>query len=370
VLLIDRATFPSDVMSTLYIHQPGVALLNRWGLLDAVVASGCPRIDTLSYYVQDVELHGPVASYGGITATYAPRRQVLDQLLIDAAVAAGAEFAEGFSLSSVLWEDSRVAGVRLRAKDGGEVTERTGLVVGADGMRSRLAELVEAPYVTEDPSATCVYYTGWTGMSSRLQTRLGLGSAVATVPTHDGVTLVLTYFPQDSFRTIKINPRRAHLGCISAMAPDLFDQLSSGEQVIRLQGTGDQRNFFRKAHGPGWVLIGDAGLHLDSITALGIAHAFIQADLLSSSLCDDLADMKSVDDALSKFASQTRNMLTDGYQRTLEATSLQVPESRLRMLREISQVPALTARYFEFVAGLISFDDFLTPELATSLDKA
>jgi 2-polyprenyl-6-methoxyphenol hydroxylase-like FAD-dependent oxidoreductase len=244
------------------------------------------------------------------------------------------------------------------------------LVVGADGMRSRLAELVEAPYVTEDPSATCVYYTGWTGMSSGLQTRLGLGSAVATVPTHDGVTLVLTYFPQDSFRTIKINPRRAHLGCINAMAPDLFDQLSSGEQVIRLQGTGDQRNFFRKAHGPGWVLIGDAGLHLDSITALGIAHAFIQADLLSSSLCDDLADMKSVDDALSKFASQTRNMLTDGYQRTLEATSLQVPESRLRMLREISQVPALTARYFEFVAGLISFDDFLTPELATSLDKA
>jgi hypothetical protein len=206
-------------------------------------------------------------------------------------------------------------------------------------------------------------------MSCGLQTRLRSGSAIATVPTNDGVTLVLTYFPQDSFRAIKMNPLKAHLGCISAMAPDLFDQLSSGEQEIRLQGTGDQRNFFRKAHGPGWVLIGDAGLHLDSITALGIANAFVQADLLNASLGDELADRRCVDAALSSFSSQTRNMLTDGYRRTLEATSLHVPESRLRMLREISQSPALTERYFALVAGLISFDNFLTPELAGALDK-
>jgi flavin-dependent dehydrogenase len=152
------------------------------------------------------------------------------------------------------------------------------------------------------------------------------------------------------------------------MAPDLFDQISAAEQAIRLQGTGDQRNFFRKAHGPGWVLIGDAGLHLDSITALGIAHAFIQADLLSESLGDDLGDWKCVDAALSSFANQTRNMLTEGYERTLEAASLHVPESRLKMLREISQVPALTERYFALVAGLISIDDFLTPELVGILD--
>jgi 2-polyprenyl-6-methoxyphenol hydroxylase-like FAD-dependent oxidoreductase len=368
VLLIDRATFPSDVMSTLYIHQPGIALLDRWGLLDSVVATGCPPVDTLSYYVQDVELHGAIAPYGNITTTYAPRRHILDQLLVNAAVSAGAEFAEGHSLSGVLWEDDHIAGVRLRAKDGREVSERTGLVIGADGMRSRLAELVETPYVIEDPSATCVYYTGWTGMSCGLQTRVRSGSAMATVPTHDGVTLVLTYFPQDSFRAIKINPLKAHLGCIRAMAPDLFDQISVGEQAIRLQGTGDQRNFFRKAHGPGWVLIGDAGLHLDSITALGIANAFTQADLLSESLGDDLGDRKCVDAALSSFAGQTHNMLIDGYQRTLEAASLHVPDSRLKLLREISQVPTLTERYFALVAGLISIDDFLTPELAGILE--
>src|SRR5580700_1614811 len=74
VLLIDRATFPSDTLSTLYIHQPGMARLEQWGLLDAVIASGCPRLETVSYHIQDVLLRGPVATMGNITATYAPRR--------------------------------------------------------------------------------------------------------------------------------------------------------------------------------------------------------------------------------------------------------------------------------------------------------
>jgi flavin-dependent dehydrogenase len=355
-------------MSTLYIHQPGVELLNRWGLLDSVVASGCPPLDTLRSVVQDVELCGPVAAYGDVTANYAPRRYILDQLLVDAAVAAGAEFAEGTSLSEVLWEDGRAAGVRLRTKDGKEVAERTGLVIGADGMRSRVAELVGAPYVLEDPSMSCVYYTGWTGLSCGFETRVRTGSGLAVVPTNDGVTFVITYFPQDSFRAIKINPRKAHLGCVLALAPDLFEQVSAGEQAVRLQGTGDQRNFFRKAHGPGWALIGDAGLHLDSITAQGITHAFIQANLLGECLGDDLGDRERVDNALARFASQTRNLLADEYKRTLEAASLHIPDSRLEMLREISRDPALTARYFALLAGIISIDDFLTPELAGILD--
>jgi 2-polyprenyl-6-methoxyphenol hydroxylase-like FAD-dependent oxidoreductase len=364
VLLVDRATFPSDTMSTLYVHQPGVALLDRWGVLDSVVASGCPPLATLKSVVQDVELRGPVARYGTVTANYAPRRYILDQLLIDAAVAAGAEFADATSLSEVLWEDGRAAGVRLRTKDGTETAERTGLVIGADGKRSRVAELVGAPYVVEDPSVSCVYYTGWTGMLCGFETRVRNGSGMAVVPTNDGVTFVITYFPQESFRAIKINPTKAHLGCVRALAPDLFEQVSAGEQAVRLQGTGDQRNFFRKANGPGWALIGDAGLHLDSITAQGITHAFIQASLLSECLGDDLGDRERVDDALARFASQTRNLLADEYKRTLEAASLHIPDSRLEMLREISRDPVLTERYFALLAGIISIDDFLTPELA------
>jgi 2-polyprenyl-6-methoxyphenol hydroxylase-like FAD-dependent oxidoreductase len=363
VLLIDRATFPSDTLSTLYIHQPGIARLEQWGLLDAVIASGCPRLETVSYHIQDLLLRGPVATMGNITATYAPRRQILDQILIEAAIAAGVEFADGCSLSGLLTEDNRVTGVRFRANGGDEVSEQARLVVGADGMRSRVADLAGATAVVEDPRLSCVYYTGWAGLSCGLGIREQPGSSIGTVPTHDGVTLVLTYFPQESFHQVKADPFQAHLDSIRRTAPDVFEEIAGTEPALRLHGTGDQQNFFRTAHGPGWVLVGDAGHHLDSITARGITNAFIQAELLTDEIGDGLPDSQHTDAALARFAKRRQDALIDVYQSTLETARLRVPDSRLKMLRSISREPALIERYFALVAGIISMDEFLTPAL-------
>lgn len=74
VLMLDRAKFPRDTLSTLYIHQPGIALLHRWGLLDALVASGCPPITSALHQVSDVRLQGCSQPVNGIRAAYAPRR--------------------------------------------------------------------------------------------------------------------------------------------------------------------------------------------------------------------------------------------------------------------------------------------------------
>ena len=49
VLVVDRATFPSDTISTHLVHPPGVAALHRWGLLDRLVATECPPIDRYSF---------------------------------------------------------------------------------------------------------------------------------------------------------------------------------------------------------------------------------------------------------------------------------------------------------------------------------
>ena len=58
VLLLDRATFPSDTMSTHFIHPPGIARLKRWGLLERVAASNCP-----SFYEMTFDI-GPFALVG------------------------------------------------------------------------------------------------------------------------------------------------------------------------------------------------------------------------------------------------------------------------------------------------------------------
>jgi flavin-dependent dehydrogenase len=110
VLLVDRATFPSDTISTHLVHPPGVAALERWGLLDGVVATGCPAIDTYAFDFGPFTLSGAPGSDEAKVA-YGPRRTVLDKLLVDAAAEAGAEVREGFSVESIICEGNRVTGV-------------------------------------------------------------------------------------------------------------------------------------------------------------------------------------------------------------------------------------------------------------------
>src|SRR5512146_1435030 len=103
VLVVDRATFPSDTISTHLIHPPGVARLRRWGVLDRLVATGCPPIHT---YIMDM---GPFAISGSPgtqdePVAYAPRRTVLDKLLVDSASSAGAEVREGFTVDAVVFD--------------------------------------------------------------------------------------------------------------------------------------------------------------------------------------------------------------------------------------------------------------------------
>ena len=145
VLLLDRAGFPSDTLSTHYIHQPGIARLARWGLLDRIVASNCPPVRQLLFDVGPFALAGTPPPADGVAEAYAPRRTVLDQILVDAAVAAGAELRPHFSVQELLTDGDRVTGVRGRAAGGVAVTERAHLVIGADGVRSLVARAVQAP---------------------------------------------------------------------------------------------------------------------------------------------------------------------------------------------------------------------------------
>jgi flavin-dependent dehydrogenase len=364
VLMVDKSDFPSDTMSTLYIHQPGVARLDQWGILDEIVASGCPGIEAVTHQVNDVRLHGPTAAVGGVKVTYAPRRAILDRILIDAAVDAGVEFEPRCSLLDLITESGNVVGAQLRTQAGKLIDVRAHLVVGADGMNSRLAQLAEAELVVQNPRLSCVYYTGWTGLSCGFAMRERTGSWVATVPTHDGVTLVLTYFPQERFASIKSEPLEAHLDSIRSMDLALYEEVRAGDQAINLIGTGSQLNFFRRAFGDGWVLVGDAGHHLDSITARGITNAFVQADALSAELSGaDMADRQQIRSALSRFVARRDAELTEGYYSTLETAKLTVQPSRERLLSAISQVPELTERYFAMAAGVISMNAFLTPDL-------
>src|SRR5688500_15152914 len=164
VLLVDRDSFPSDTLSTLMIHPPGVALLRRWGLLDRLAATRCPAIARYTLDFGPLAISGSPAPAGGVAVAHAPRRTILDKLLVDAAAEAGAEVRERFVVDELLFEHGRVAGVRGHAIGGSPVVERARVVVGADGRHSLVAKTVRPEHYNERPPLQCGYYTYWRGL--------------------------------------------------------------------------------------------------------------------------------------------------------------------------------------------------------------
>ncbi|WP_433498376.1 NAD(P)/FAD-dependent oxidoreductase [Sphaerimonospora sp. CA-214678] len=367
VLLLDRAKPGADTLSTLYIQQPGVARLARWGLLDAVRASGCPPLERVVYRMgADLRLEGCAGPLDGNRAAYAPRRHILDPILVEGAVAAGAEFRDRCPVEGLLMEDDRVAGVRFTDPDGRTQEARARLVVGADGMRSTVAELAGAATTIEHPRLTCAYYSYWNPVQADFELYEGETGWVSAVPTNDAV-LVSAYFPQDRFHEVRGRAQDAYIENIRDNAPDLFARLAGAEQVDRLHGTGDQRNFFRQPAGPGWVLVGDAGHHKDSLTARGIGDAFWQAELLVGLVGDGLADPGRLESALKAFAEERDRELMDVYMGTLLVARAEARDKRRALLRAVGTSPELTQRYFDTVAGISPLKQLYTPELLALL---
>ena len=98
VLLVDRATFPSDVPHGHFIHRHGPRRLARWGLLDRIAATGCPPVATSTMDLGDFPLVGTNLVADGVALGYGPRRSVFDMAMIDAASEAGVEIRTGYAV--------------------------------------------------------------------------------------------------------------------------------------------------------------------------------------------------------------------------------------------------------------------------------
>ena len=261
VLLVDRATFPSDTMSTHVIHPQGLAALRRWGLLDDLIATGVTALPTLRLDFGPVVLEGTPPAVDGISEHYAPRRRVLDKLLVDAAVTAGVEVREQTAVKGLRWEDERITGVRLNRGDAREADPRARIVIGADGVRSSVAEQVEARTYHDEGNLTCAYYAYWRGID---QPRLTLyprpGCAIGEIPTQDGLTCIYGAWPASEFHAVRTDIAGRFAATIEQHALDLAARVQHATRVERFVGSGRIPNHFRQSYGAGWALVGDAAV--------------------------------------------------------------------------------------------------------------
>jgi len=331
VLVLDRATFPSDTISTHLIHPPGIAALRRWGLLDRLVATGCPPIDTYAFDFGPFTLSGSPGTDDAPVA-YAPRRTVLDKLLVDAASEAGAEVREGFTVDDILIEDGRVAGIGGHGKDGRKIAERARVIVGADGLRSFVARTVEPERYNEKPQLLCGYYSYWSGlpMNGRFETYSRPGRGFAAWPTHDGLTLVIGGWPFAEFAANKQDIEGHYLKMFE-LAPSFADRIRASRRETRVVGMAVP-NFFRKPFGPGWALVGDAGYNKDFITAQGIQDAFRDAELCADALDRTLSGSRSFDAAMGEYQSARDKHVLPMYELTCELATLEPPPPELQHL--------------------------------------
>src|SRR5688572_21663561 len=144
VLLVDRAALPCEIPHGHFIHRDAPRRLQRWGLLDGV-ASLCAPVTEQLIDLGDFPLVCRNLSIDGAAWGYGRRRAALDWLLAEAAVAAGAELRDRFSVEALTFDGDRVTGVRGRTADGTVVHESAAITVGADGKYSRVAAAVQAP---------------------------------------------------------------------------------------------------------------------------------------------------------------------------------------------------------------------------------
>jgi flavin-dependent dehydrogenase len=364
VLLLDRATFPSDVVSNHYIHQPGVARLERWGLLERVRASGCPPIARIRFDVGPFALWGLPPAADGVREGYGPRRTVLDTLLVEAAVEAGAELREAFAVQDLIWDDGRVAGVRGHRRGERTVTERARVVVGADGARSFVARSVRAPAYDTRPGRTVCYYGYWSGIPTEgVEMYARAGRFLFALPTNDGLTLVGAVWPVGEFESVRADLEGSLLGTLDEHAPDLAERVRAGRREERLAGSGDLPFFFRRPFGPGWALVGDAGYHKDSITAQGITDAFRDAESLATALDQALRGGRPEGDALAEYQRLRDEAVRPMYEHTYQLAALEPPPAEMQALFEaLRGNQDQTDRFLGTIAGTTAVAEFFSDE--------
>ena len=279
VRLLERSARLDDVVSGHLVKPAGIARLRRWKVLDAVLATGCPQLDDQVLWL-DGQPHRPPASEPG-TGPVAPRRTVLDPILLAAAAHAGARVEMGVSVHGLLRHGGQVTGVTTSAGE-----RRARLVIGADGRNSRVAKLAGAKTYHDHPPVTFAYYTYWRDCpAAGVHAWLEPGRFFGIFPVGSGLALAFVQAPRGEYPKFRGDPLTAYVSELRSR-PALADLL--GEAVIaeRLRGTTALPTFFRMSSGPGWALAGDAGHHKDPAIARGIADAFRDADLVASAVVD------------------------------------------------------------------------------------
>ena len=325
VVVVDRATFPSDAISTHSIARSGVVQLRRWGLLDAVLASGAPAIRQVTFHARGESITRAIKAKAGVDLVVAPRRYVLDAILARGAEQAGADLRLGVAVTGVRRDErGRVIGVSGHDHAGLRVAIRGRYLIGADGLRSSVVRLVGAAPEEVRPPGGAVQYayyagSGWTGIEFFVAERTFAG----VFPTHGGACIWVCTPAVDARAVRRTSSSRvsAFGDLVDRAAPQLTERMRNVRRTSPVLGMLRQPNQIRQAYGPGWALVGDAGYYRDAVTAHGISDAFRDAEMLAAALDRVLSGRTDEATALAAYPRRRDQALRDIFEITCQLSA-------------------------------------------------
>lgn len=284
VLAIDRGHYGADILSTHSLARAGVLQLSRWGLLNRVRAAGTPVTRTVVFDYDGDRVAFDLPPRGDVDGLYNPRRTVLDPLLVEAAIESGADVRHGVSMIDLTRDaEGRVNGVVLDAGAGG-FTVGARYVVGADGVRSRVARQVDAAVLRRDSASIANAYAYFEGLpDDTIVNYYSPERVVGVIPTNDAAVVWIGMHPERFAAHGRRDIAEAHAATV-AKVPALDGQVRAGRRVSGFRVFAGLPGLLRQPWGAGWVLVGDAGYYKDPVSAHGITDALIGAELAADAM--------------------------------------------------------------------------------------
>jgi flavin-dependent dehydrogenase len=331
ILAVDRGAYGSDTLSTHALMRAGVLQLARWGLLGRIQGEGTPPVGRTVFHYPDEVVAVPIKPRDGVPALFAPRRTLLDRVLVDAAAEAGAEVRHRVRLVDLVrGAGGRVEGAVLQGESGGARPVRAAVVIGADGLRSSVASLVGAPFTRRGRHGAANVYGYWSGLDvDGYHWHWGRGSAAGAIPTNGGEVLVFAGMSARRFvEEARGDVPGAYRRVLAEAAPELAERLARARLAGALRGFPGCPGYFRRPWGPGWALVGDAGWFKDPITAHGLSDALRDAELLARAVAS------GKEGALAAYEAE-RDALSSGlFDLTDRIASLEWDNAELRALHQ------------------------------------
>ena len=331
-------------------------------------AANCPPISEVTFDLGPFSLTGTPTPMEGTAECYSPRRIQLDKVLVEAAVEAGAELREGSVVREILTDGARVTGVRGKGKDGTTFTEEATIVVGADGLRSTVAQAVQAPAIRTNPTLTCAYYAYWSGIGlEHFTIHPREKRIVMAFPTNNGLTCVFVEWPKQEFRSFRSDVEGNFLKTVDLAAPEMAERVHAGKREGRFVGSVVLPNYLRKPYGPGWALVGDAGYHKDPIVGEGITDAFRDVELLVEAIDAGFSGRLVLEEALAEYERRRNEVAISGLEDACEGASLEPPlppegGEEAALFAALQNNQEETNRFVGTIVGTVSEQEFFSPE--------